>query len=214
MGGLSSKDPFSKVAGVLSDPELARYDRITSPCAQLGFLATRTLARVLLARVSETQARNVVIDETSGKPSLVSNGTLHFNVSHSATYVLVGLARHEVGVDVETVRPFNQSLARRVCDADELQELAHLRGEELSSGLCHMWTVKEACVKAKGVGISFGLRKVHASLVTAGRCGDLSWWSLDIGRPARAAVAVRTSGSEEGLVSRVTTDQLLEQAAI
>ena len=194
----------------LSDRELARCHGMGSAASQLEFLAARTLARVLLARATGNTVRDVVIDESSGKPALEAPGHLRFNLSHCSTHVLVGLAHHEVGVDVETIRPFNQALARRACDRQELEELARLPGEALPGAFCRLWTAKEACVKVSGAGVSFGLRKVHATLEGAGRWADLSWWSLDVGRAARAAVAVRWTAAGEGLAGQVSADELLE----
>lgn len=196
----------------LREEEIARCNRLATASARLEFLCARTLARVLLARAAGGAVREVVIDESAGKPALAGPGDLRFNLSHCATHVLVGLSLREIGVDVETVRPFNQALARRACDKEELEELARLPGELLPAAFCHLWTAKEACVKVSGAGVSFGLRKVHATLEASGRWADLSWWSLDVGRAARAAVAVRSSGGE-GLTCRVGADELLAQSA-
>jgi hypothetical protein len=61
-----------------------------------------------------------------------------------------------------------------------------------------LWTVKEACAKATGVGIGIGMRNVAATLEDSGRWGEFRWESIDAGPRVAAAVAVRSAEHVEG----------------
>jgi len=92
-----------------------------------------------------------------GKPALASTAHgVHFNVSHSGSWGLVAVARVDVGVDVEHIRPRRASerLTERFMTSGErdlLRRRAELQGE---AAFFMIWSRKEAYLKAIGVGLS------------------------------------------------------------
>ena len=94
-----------------------------------------------------------------GRPRLADDrGTgLCFSVSHSGDYALIGLAfRRPIGVDVERARPGTTlaEVAPTICSPAELQEVSRLDPGERTADLYRRWTIKEAYIKALGVGLS------------------------------------------------------------
>ena len=69
------------------------------------------------------------------------------------------VSNHPVGVDIETIRPFKESLARYVMSDDELQVI---NGSDLE--FTKLWTRKEAVVKRSGHGISNDMKHVLVGL--------------------------------------------------
>ena len=51
-----------------------------------------------------------------GKPYFPEHPDVHFNLSHTAGAVLVGLSDRPVGVDIEHIRPVSQRTMRRLAD--------------------------------------------------------------------------------------------------
>lgn len=77
-----------------------------------------------------------------GKPCFPDHPEVHFNLSHTAGAVLVGLADRPIGVDIEQVRLPGQHLLRRM-------------GEDLSpEAFCRLWVRREARAKRSGAGVS------------------------------------------------------------
>jgi 4'-phosphopantetheinyl transferase len=99
-----------------------------------------------------------------GKPYLLEasgcRSTVAFNLSHSADYALIALARNRaVGVDVErwNVESNFDEIAETCFSGAERAELRSLAPNRRDAGFHAGWTRKEAYIKALGVGISAGL---------------------------------------------------------
>ncbi len=92
-----------------------------------------------------------------GKPFLPDAPGLHFNLSHSDGLALVAVsADHEVGVDVERLRPVSDALgvARRVLGAGVATQLAALPPSEQQTAFFAAWTRHEALAKGLGLGLA------------------------------------------------------------
>lgn len=93
-----------------------------------------------------------------GKPSFVDS-PLQFNLSHCSTgetaLVCCAVSSSPVGVDCAAMRPYDDRLARRICNEDEYAALA--RSQDPATQLMTLWTQKESAVKLTGCGLSAGL---------------------------------------------------------
>ncbi|AVP97128.1 hypothetical protein C7S18_07950 [Ahniella affigens] len=78
-----------------------------------------------------------------------------FNLSHSSGAILIGIARHPLGVDVEHFagRPFPESVMSSVFTDREREMVCSDRLGLQISGFMH-WSRKEAVIKADGRGMS------------------------------------------------------------
>ncbi len=75
----------------------------------------------------------------------------HFNLSHCRQAIACVVSDHPVGVDVESIGRYSESLARHVlCDAE--LEAVH-RDPDPQLAFTRLWTQKEALVKLTGRGI-------------------------------------------------------------
>jgi 4'-phosphopantetheinyl transferase len=100
-----------------------------------------------------------------GKPGLEGSPrpTVHFNVSHSGGTALVAVARtHDVGVDIERVRPVPclDKIAGGFFSQREREAILGGPREPLEAFFYH-WTLKEAWLKGIGNGLSWSLRDVE-----------------------------------------------------
>lgn len=101
-----------------------------------------------------------------GKPALASTAHgVHFNVSHSGSWGLIAVARSEVGVDVEHVRPRRASsrLADRFLTEGERALLQSRLASHGDTSFFMVWSRKEAYLKAVGVGLSLPFSGVDSS---------------------------------------------------
>ncbi len=137
--------------------ELERLERIRHPRTKREFARARSALRHLLSLYLGAPAP-AFTQNAYGKPELPAPADLHFNVSHSGDWALVALARDPVGVDVEDQRRNSDLglLARHSFAPDEL-DLPDLTTPAGRRAFFHVWSRKEAYIKAVGMGLSLDL---------------------------------------------------------
>ena len=95
-----------------------------------------------------------------GKPLLAGHPEIHFNLSHCREAVVCAVSRQPVGIDVESVREYKESLARYTMNEAELAEIA--AAERPDVAFTRLWTMKEARLKWSGEGLSNNLKEALA----------------------------------------------------
>jgi 4'-phosphopantetheinyl transferase len=160
-------EEIAELASVLSPDEQERAARYRVTRARDEFQVSRALLRVLLGRYLGREPSGLEFRPgPQGKPALAGAAPFSFNVSHSFGVALIAVrAGGEVGVDLERVRPFENdlALAERFFCAPESAALRAL-GEGRREAFFHVWTRKEAYLKAGGLGLSGGLERVEVSV--------------------------------------------------
>lgn len=184
----------------LSEDERRRCLRYLRPVNQLQFALTRLALRRLLAQETGLASDTLMFElGAHGKPVLAWPGAPVFNVSHSGAYALIAIARGgQVGVDIETVQPMRDvpALAEQTLLPGELELCGHGRDVE---AFFQLWTIKEAVLKAWGVGIAQHLSAFEALELTRSdlplriaapeRWPATRAWSLDAPEGYRATLA-------------------------
>ena len=173
---------------LLTDEERRRADRYLFEKDHDVFVIARGSMRELIGAYLGRDAKGIRFSYgRKGKPSvaLPSGGRLdlRFNLSHSKGAILLGvLLGHEIGVDVEYMRPLldGAGIARRYFSPAECRALAEVSIERQKEAFFNGWTRKEAFIKATGEGLS---RPLHSFDV-----------ELRPGRPARL-MGLRSSAS-------------------
>ena len=105
--------------------------------------------------------------EDRGKPfALVRDrpASIRFNVSHSGRHGLIALAPEgRVGVDIEERRDRNylDSLIDTVLSQEERSEVEALPHNLTLDAFLRLWTIKEAIVKATGVGHGLDVAQIE-----------------------------------------------------
>ena len=95
-----------------------------------------------------------------GKPSIVGHPEIHFNLSHCRSVAACVVSSRPVGIDVEEVREYKDSLARYVLNDDEYA--AVMSSSSPASEFIRLWTMKESYLKLTGEGITRDLKTVLA----------------------------------------------------
>ncbi len=127
---------------------------------RLSVAAYRLLCRALAAEYGITEQPLLAWHE-GGKPYLPHHPKLHFSISHCREAVACAVSGTPVGVDVERVRPFKESLARYVLNEEELQQVMQSPAPDMA--FAKLWTVKESLLKLTGEGIRSDLKTVLQS---------------------------------------------------
>ncbi len=133
-------------------------------------MAARGVLRSLLGAYLATEpGRLQFAYDALGKPRLVGDVTLasvHFSISHSDDRGLFGFVRAVgIGVDLERIRTDIEidDLARRYFSPNEFQRLCSLSAHRRREAFYCGWTRKEAYLKGRGEGLSYGLDRVEVS---------------------------------------------------
>ncbi len=152
---------------VLSPDERMRAARFTFDRDQRRFVVAHGVLRHILAGyVGHAPSKLQFGTNPYGKPHLVGSPSLRFNLSHSHDVAMIAIARAEVGIDVEAVRPIDDllNIAQQFFLADEVEGLRRLPTEAQPPAFYRIWTRKEAYLKAIGTGLNTRLDGVRVGV--------------------------------------------------
>jgi 4'-phosphopantetheinyl transferase len=171
-GDLAEPAVEEACAAILDDAERGRAVRFRFDRHCREFLATHALTRVALSHAYPLppHAWSFSVNKY-GKPSPVPECGLRFNQSNSVELAVCliarpdahsGAAASEVGVDVESFARAEEivRLAARVFSAAERAQLDALPAAERPDRALSLWTLKEAYIKARGMGLSLPLQEI------------------------------------------------------
>lgn len=162
----SSLDPrdLARMATVLTPEETARGARFVRATDRAAFVLTRALVRTRLSLYGPTAPADwrFVTNEHQCPfvaADLAGSPRLSFNVSHTDGLVVLAVTRgHRVGVDVEHVtRTVLEAIPERHFAADEVRDLRALPAADQARVFFDYWTLKEAYIKARGMGLALPL---------------------------------------------------------
>jgi 4'-phosphopantetheinyl transferase len=213
-------DPqVARCIAMLSPEERARHLRFRFEEDQRSFLAAHALTRGVLARELRTEPSALRFAEGArGRPELLSPACeprLRFNLSHTRGMVACALAiETDVGVDVERLdRRVNiDSLSAAAFSAAERAGLEELEGEAQRHRFFELWTLKEAYIKAVGMGFALPLGAITLH-VEAGRLPAISFDPRVSDDPARWFLAARIVLGEHMLAVALARPQPAEWSA-
>jgi len=168
-----STDPalWQEYYELLPSDERSRAERFSHGGSRQQFLAGRALVRTVLAQYEGVDPRSLRFEcNAYGKPSLSERGSqqLEFNLSHTRGLVVCAVTvGHAIGVDVENSDRTTDcgQLATRFFARTEATTLACLAPERQRAVFFEFWTLKEAFIKARGMGLSIPLDGFAFSLV-------------------------------------------------
>jgi len=145
---------------VLSESEIAQFSSFKNPRQRVQRIHARAALRHILSSYLNTHpARLAVHIGFYGKPLVVG---LHFNCSHAPSLTLIAVAAQPVGVDIEPVRSCADidAIRHRFINEAESCDIAAMSPGPASIELLRLWVVKEACLKAIGVGLTADPREL------------------------------------------------------
>ncbi|MDG1986056.1 MAG: 4'-phosphopantetheinyl transferase superfamily protein [Planctomycetota bacterium] len=148
---------------LMSEAEQARYQRFHGDRLRHDFLMARALVRRTLSRYADVQPEEWRFEIGShGKPSVAAThrSPLRFNLSHTRGLIACAVrAEEEVGLDVETRARRNDitRIADRFFSAEEVRALRALPAGEHPARFFTYWALKEAYIKARGLGLAIPL---------------------------------------------------------
>jgi len=204
-------------AAWMNPEETARHARFMFERHRQQFLVARALVRTTLSRYAAVDAAAWrFVNNHWGRPDIDPEhglGDLRFNLSHTDGLVAVAVARGELGVDVEDTwrRSHTDQIAEHFFAPAEVLALRSLPPERQHHRFFELWTLKEAYIKARGMGLAIALHSFAYALegprigitidATHGDVAD--GWQFMLGAPTerhRLALATRFPGGEPAQV--------------
>ncbi len=206
-----SETSRSDLCRVLSEDERNRARQFRFGRDRHRFIVGRGVLRSILSSYIELPAETLEFEYGDfGKPRLASatgDCPIRFNVAHSDALAVYAVSLgHEVGVDVEQVRPIPEllSIAKQFFSGCEHTALRALPDDSQIDAFFNCWTRKEAYLKAGGQGLSEPLDQFDVSindkaelLAVRNASEEHRQWKLTALAPAhgyKAALAVRAVG--------------------
>ena len=149
---------------LLSVDEKQRLDTYKYPKDKTRFVIARARLRQVLERYTNTPAASITFHYTQYKKPFV-NDPIQFNISHTNTDIVIAIAKHDVGIDIETIKEQKQALniAKRFFCPEEYATLSGLKPSQVANVFYHIWTQKEAIVKALGKGLFHDIKNIQVS---------------------------------------------------
>lgn len=129
----------------------------------------RSHAHKLLRECLRTRKIEYITDETPiirnehGKPSLEEYPEIKYNLSHANGIAVCLVSDTECGIDCEGVRPYRPNVVKRAFSENEKMLIENASENERDLLFFRLWTLKEAYVKAIGIGISYPMNTVEFS---------------------------------------------------
>jgi 4'-phosphopantetheinyl transferase len=154
---------IAAATSVLSDEERAQYHRFHVAHDARDYAAAHALLRHALSATGDHAPAQWRFDKTAaGKPLLIGNGAdrASFSLSHTRGMVACAVTSGAaIGVDVECVdrRVDAGAIAARFFAPAETAQISALDGEARRDRFFDLWTLKEALVKALGLGMGAAL---------------------------------------------------------
>lgn len=148
---------------LMSPEERARHERFRGDRLRHDFLMARALVRRTLSRYADVAPEDWTFEMGShGKPSIARRhgSRLRFNLSHTRGMIACAVRLNdEVGLDVETSARRNDitRIADRFFSAEEVRALRSLPAAEHPARFFTYWALKEAYIKARGLGLAIPL---------------------------------------------------------
>lgn len=206
-------DTLDQLRSTLSKTEVAQYQRFLFPEDAHLYLVSHGLVRHVLSGYADIDPGQWVFRRSAhGRPEIDNPDLpeLRFNLTHTpglaGCVVTLGEA---CGIDAERLvaRGNLPGVAKRMFSEAECRQLEQLKNHALLEYFYTRWTLREAYVKARGIGIYFPTRKMnftvssdtsievlfHPELNDSEDC-----WSFQLLKPAaQHIVSVAVGGNTE-----------------
>ena len=155
----TSDDRRQRARAWLTPADDARHGRYRHQADRDMFLLGRVMARALVGQALGVDPGSWRWHEgPRGRPE--ADADVSFNIAHSAGMVVCAVSRNgHVGVDVEHRHrpPVDARMIRRYCAPREAEDIERRGPGEWPDQFLKYWTLKEAYLKARGLGIAVHL---------------------------------------------------------
>ncbi len=150
-----TQDEFDILLPLVSPEKQERIKRFNFFRDARNCLLGDVLSRVEICRTTGLSNKQLEFsNNTYGKPFLINNTRIHFNISHAGHYIACVVSDEPVGIDIELIKPMDIVIAERLFTPDET---AYIIDNECEQRFYEVWTKKESHIKWEGKGLHIPL---------------------------------------------------------
>jgi 4'-phosphopantetheinyl transferase len=152
---------------ILSETERIRASKLMHRNKQNEYIVAHAMLRNIIAGYLRCEPKEVRLTAGDhGKPACQHDTRLAFNLAHGRGTVLIAVANgHEVGVDIEQVRPVPDAehIVRRYFCPEESERFLAMNKIGQDRAFFRLWTRKEAYLKSLGMGLAGSLNSFEVA---------------------------------------------------
>ncbi|MGF9989483.1 4'-phosphopantetheinyl transferase superfamily protein [Bacillus mycoides] len=115
------------------------------------------LKDLLSKKIGVPPANIEIMENEYGKKRCSNDVNLHFNISHSGDWVIIGFSRFEIGIDIEEMLEIDFKEVIPFFIEEEQVYLNGLNKQKKIFQFYRMWTAKESYMKYTGLGFNLDL---------------------------------------------------------
>jgi 4'-phosphopantetheinyl transferase len=181
---LISSGQCQMARSLLSKDENEYLSRIKAPQRRIEYIFGHFILKKILSYYLQVPVSTISIQaDKAGKLHLIGEylvPNLGFNISHSGDIFALSICKQgEIGIDVEEINtrilPDIDSIARCHFSSVERNILIESHPQTRLNHFFRMWTLKEATLKATGVGLNIPLTLIN--LATPCEYYYINWWN-------------------------------------
>ncbi len=155
INALSDGRVFDSAYRAVSEERRKKTDALRFDKDKYLSLGAELLLRKALTDLGADIPEIKTLCNENGKPYLQGANDVFFNLSHSEDYVLCVVSDVEAGCDIEKIKDFKDSLAKRVLSDSEYADVqSKTTREEKNAAFFRYWTLRESYMKYTGLGLS------------------------------------------------------------
>jgi len=157
VSGIDTSD--NSVYEKLSEKRREKVDKIKNECSKKQSIGAELLLNTAVSEEMGKIKTPVLWDcGEYGKPYLTDYPDLHISIAHSGDYAVCALSDTEIGVDIQYMRDFNDSVMRRCFTSSETETVKNAADKK--SEFYKLWVRKESFAKAVGKGLMLPLGEI------------------------------------------------------
>ena len=156
------KQPDSRLLHIfLTEDEWVYANRIKATSQKNTWISCRVVLRQILGSYFDLKPIEIELKKNRFGRLYVANSNLFFNISHTDSSFLLGFnVGGKIGVDLEKLTG-KEDLAPLIDYTFSPEEAGYCIDRELHVRFLEIWTLKEAALKAAGVGLVDNLRSIN-----------------------------------------------------
>lgn len=151
----SKIDIEDKISKLLKEETLEKGKRFIYFDDTKRTLVGEAMARYAISVELNISNKNIAFKRNEyGKPLLLNQEGIHFNISHSGDYVVCAIGTEAVGIDIEHIKDIDFDVGKRFFSKEEFESLSGQDEDIKLRYFYRIWTLKESYMKLHGKGLS------------------------------------------------------------
>lgn len=157
-------DDYKTLYPLLNKETKQKISRLLNVDDKIRSLLSHLFLKYLISRELGYDLMDIKFGyEKHGKPYLISNKELSFNISHSGEFIVIAISNENIGVDIQECIDLDyEDLAIRFFSEQDYNYISN--ASNIKEKFFRIWTLKESYLKARGSGLHTPLNSFYFSL--------------------------------------------------